>query len=207
MGKDIGNKKKSFDEGRTYLVRGATLNALWEAVHKSKPIAGANTKVRETHDGWAVDAEAGGEFPKHPWEIYRLGEGWAVWPASVQGTEMPTIGGVPLDDSDPPVVVPDGAGNVGFWLKFNMDGESAEGVGGIYRLVSGSQSISGVVVSTSPGSTTEVSCDPSTGEVTPGHYVFEIGSVALGRKVAQEMRFSVSFTLCGGGGVTPQAYG
>lgn len=207
MGKDAKASLPKFDDGKTYLVKGKTLNALTDEIRRNRPLAGKGTSIRETPDGRQVDADLTAMWPKHPWNIYAFGAGWAVYPAGVNGTHHPTMGGVDLRDATPPSVAADGAGDLDLYLEYDADGTSAPGIGGLFHIVNGSQVLSDVVVTTTGGSTEEVTCDPDTGVVTPGHYVFLIGSVRSHRVTAQEMRFSVNFTLCAGGGMTPNGYG
>jgi hypothetical protein len=145
--------------------------------------------------------------PRHPWELYANGEGWSVWPATVNGTHQPTYEGESVFAVPPPVIPTDGSGNLEVWLEFDLNASSAEGIGGFFFLISGSQVLSNVVLTTASTGVTEVSVDNGTGTVTPGHYSFLVGSVVAGAKNSQPMRFSVQFTLCAGGGLSPIAYG
>lgn len=207
MGKDTTSKARQFDDTKAYWVKGETLNALWEAIRKSKPLAGRNTSVRETPDGRVVDSTGGPGVGRHPWELYFGSEGWRVHPATVNYEHTPTMGGVSLDDEEPPEVSAGFDGELDAWLTFKLDAEAKEGFGGVCRLVSGSEIVSDVEVVFTEGTTTPVAVGAESCEVTPGTYYILIGSVRGNVKVAQYMRWSVYFSVCTGGGITPLAYG
>lgn len=101
MGKDTKSDSglpPAFDDGRTYLVKGSTLNMLTTAVRKNKPIAGKGMKARQTDDGWVLDAEAEFEDEGHPYKVtVESGPGVIVQDAEF-GSVTPTIYGEPLYD-------------------------------------------------------------------------------------------------------------
>jgi hypothetical protein len=207
MGKDAKADLPQFSDAKTYLLRGKTLNRLMEAIRRNRPIAGKGTTIRETADGRQIESEAILKLPKHPWQLYPNEGAWSVFPAGVNLVHEPAIGGVLLANVPPPVLIPDGSGNLEAWLSFDLDATSSVGIGGVYRLTSGSQVLSNVEVGDTDTGTTEVSVDEGTGVVTPGHYSVQIGAVVAGKVTAQYLRFSIHFNLCGGGGLSPSAYG
>lgn len=197
---------KRFDEQKTYWLKGDTLNALWEEIRKSRALGGLNTSITETPDGRQVHSK-GGALPKHPWELYRNGDGWSVYPATVNGVHLPTLGGVSLFDPVPPVALADGSGDLSLYLEFDVDCEATEASDGTFFALSGSEELSNVIITGSPGTQVDIEVDPDTGAVTPGHYVHLLGTVAGGEKTSQPQRFSLYFTLCAGGGLLISSYG
>ncbi len=196
--------EKLLEGPETDIVSWKSLKMVALAIIKALPVPGTWLKAEEGPHGRTFHVTL--EIPKHPWQLYPLGNGFAVYPANVQLDIMPTMDGVPLNDSVAPVTEYLG-GDLDFYLEFDATAASAEGIGGVYQLISGSQILSNVEVTPAGGTTTPIEVDPDTGIVTDGHYVVLIGSVRDGRVTAQNLRFSVNFNLCAGGGMEPKGYG
>jgi hypothetical protein len=189
------------------LISGKRLKQVVKEILKALPVAGSGVKIEEGPHGRMIHSTASMVLPKHPWELYENEGGWSVFPATVNLTHQPTLEGVSLFAVPPPVMIPDGSGNLEAWLSFDLDASSTVGIGGLYRLLSGSQVLSNVEVDYADTGTTEVSVDEGTGTVTPGHYSVLIGTIVGGVKASQVLRFSTFFNLCGGGGLSPVPYG
>lgn len=104
MAKDPTASKPRFDAGRTYLLKGSTLNALWQAIRGSKPLNG----IRQTKDGWQVEGGAGsGGTSLHNFQVTWAGEDGAASTVAngMIGSITPTLdGGDTLDTLPAPTI-------------------------------------------------------------------------------------------------------
>lgn len=196
--------------GRAF-VRWRSLMKLLKPVLKSLHISAEGIDVQEMGDGGIhLRGKGGAGESKHLWEPYRTTvdetTGWAIYPATVNGTILPLLEGGDSIFTVPPPLLPDDT-DFSVYLEYDVDADSQEASDGTFFLLSGSQELSNVNVTTSPGGETAIAVNPSTGVVTPGHYVYLLAMVVDGVVEAQPMRFSVYFNLCSGGGMTVSAYG
>lgn len=197
--------------GRAF-VRWRSLMKLLKPVLKKLHISAEGIDVQELGDGGIhLKGEGGSDLPKHPWQLYRATSeetsGWAVYGATVNGTHQPTLEGEGNIFNEPPPLLPDDVPSFSVYLEFDMTGSSWQASDGKYYLLSGSQVLSGVNVTTSPGAVSPIEANPDTGEITDGHYVYLVAVVTGGKVTAQPMRFSVNYSICSGGSLQISAYG
>ena len=57
MGRDSASAPKSYPSSKPHLVKGSTLNQIWDAIRANQVISGVGTVARQTPDGTAVDVD------------------------------------------------------------------------------------------------------------------------------------------------------
>lgn len=142
----------------------------------------------------------------HPWMIYRSGTGWSVYPASINGTDEPTLDSKKLSATPAPVATTDSGGNLELWFKAVITAESTES-GSKYRILAGSERFISLTIQKTMSENVTLSVDEDTGVVNNGIYYYRIGVITGGKKVAQDMHFSLNLRVCGGGSISLQPYG
>jgi hypothetical protein len=198
----FGTRKRNGEEGRFRQETAAQTPLPTRGQMFTKPLPGGRSLEPKKRRRSALTR------PRHPFELYltEVGSttGWAVYPASVNGTIKPKIGGVSIFSSPVPFLTL--SGDFTAYLEFDVEGQSRL-LDGNWIIVPGSQKLNNVEITTDPDEASAITIDPETGEVTHGHRVYEIGVVEGGVVTAQNMRFSVQYTLCSRTILSDWAYG
>jgi hypothetical protein len=199
MAKDgkLGEKPPQIDAGKSYLVKGSTLQAL---AKRGLPIAGPGVRITEKTEGWLIEfdvTEVG-----HPFKIKSAmtsggGAGIKFQLGTVEGI-VPTVGGTGIDTTPSPVLAISGGNSPFFELHVepyaaNYGTEAVPN----WRIVGCYVTSVPIIASTSPTGT-PATVDRETGSVSNGIYYRRIGS-QVDSIWSNAIRYSIDISMCDDG--------